>query len=152
MRPCTLHSQKTGTTGTMSANPGTIFCRGAGENTCSGSMVCAVLGTIGTIGTMFSTYARARGCGVVGAVLIGMAKGAKHFLTRRSKTSSLSSLSSLKGGFPLKDQGLGQTVVLKKIVPKAGKIVPDVPKFGAGFQGVVGGGDVTTKSSERGAE
>jgi hypothetical protein len=94
---------------------------------------------------MFSTYARARGRGVMGAVLTHMAKMGKVFLTRRSKTSSLSSLSSPKEVFWLKDQGLGVSDFCPTIVPKAKHIVPIFPKETDQTQEAASGRNPSTK-------
>jgi hypothetical protein len=54
--------------------------------------------------------------------------GRKSVLTRRLKTSSLSSLSSLKGCFLVEDQWLGILAFCQKIVPEKADIVPIVPE------------------------
>lgn len=128
MCPCTLHSRKTGTIGTMCPKLGTIFPRGEGRKPSMISETCPALGTIGTIGTMFSTYARARGCGVCGAAASVAQEKEKDVSAYRSKTSSLSSLSSPRGVFTLKDQRFAARRLLEKIVPDFAEIVPIVPK------------------------
>lgn len=99
---------------------------------------------------MFSTYARARGRGELVLSALSDKSQDKGLFTRRSEISSLSSLSSLKGCFPLKDQGFGNCALARFILPDGGFILPILPDFWVGNQHAVTGFGINTTSWERG--
>lgn len=125
---------------------GRMIARGVGDLRPLISTPYDTSGSIGRIGRIFPTYARARGCGVYGCQPFGAERMEKVFLMRRSKTSSLSSLSSLKGCFTLKDQEVSVLGFGRIILPENQSILPILPEKTQATQNDVVIKETTTKS------